>query len=574
MAEAKPIDVRKILYIGNDAAYFLKLQQNINKDYSSLKFTYKQIKYTDKASIQSLICDIEPDATGAFVDMAANTAEMLHLCRLIKRTSHLSDLFLVGLFDYQVSHATLQESITTGVSINHIKSAETFDIVYDFMCVKFTDNALEPAFAVAELDDEMTVSEFLKAGYIATDKVADKIHVETNTKLTVGQDVEIDSFLTQSKILHSKKMLVKEMFTQNIYYNNNYAYDLEFRYTNLDKASETEKYAEAIDDARARLNNWFKKNQQINSAKNTKILIIDKDLTLYRDKVRTDSFPFVIRINPYLVKPKEEINKILPQIIVINMEPKAAEANSGPMNDLDFVFRVFEHIKTVTDYKPFVLLFNSPDDVAAMKQSLSYDKILSSKDPLTSVALIKMANIFETKITAMTPPNKKQICITKENPLSIIELERKLTLKNISETEIRFSANFEPEMFKTYRMHPPFNYYFTVVPFKKNDSDTKGLHHGVLNGMNEEDKASIRRFITSVFFREHDEKKAEEQEAMAKTATAYLDKKKLEAEKLIANLEDGKKADAPADTAPSEKPSAEAEKIADMLANKASKGKL
>lgn len=579
MGETKPIEVRKVLYIGNDAAYFLKLQQHINKDYGALKFTYKQITYTDKASIQSLICDIEPEVVGAFVDMAANTAEMLHLCRLIKRSSHLKDLFLVGLFDYQVAHATLQESITTGVSINHIKSAETLDIVYDFICVKFTDNALEPAFAVAELDDEMGVSEFLKAGYIATDKNVDKLHIESNTKLPVGQDVEIGSFLTQSKILMSKKMHVKEMFTSNIYYNCNYAFDLEFLYTNLEKAADPAKYTEAVDDARARLNNWFKKNQNINSAKNTKISIIDKEMTLYRDKVRTDSFPFVIRVNPYLPKPQDEIMKIMPQIIVVNLESKNpgeapdAPAPTGPQNDLDFVFRLVDVIKKVQNYQPFLLLFNSPDDLTAMKKSLGYDKILSSKDPLTSVALIKMANIFEAKIAGMTPPNKKQISISKDNPLSIVELERKLTLKSISETEITFAANFEPEMFKTYRMHPPFNYYFTVVPFKKNDSG-KGLYHGVLNGMNEEDKASIRQFINSVFFREHDEKKVEEQEQLAKTAKAYLEKKKMEAEKTIANLNEKNKDGAGAIAAEPAKPSAEATKDADMIANKASKDKL
>lgn len=570
MGEAKPIEVRKILYIGNDAAYFLKLQQHFNKDYPGLKFTYQQHTYADKASIQSLICEIDPEAIGAFVDLAANTTEMLHLCRILKRTSGLSQLFLIGLFDYQVTHATLQESIVTGVDLNHIKSAETLDIVYDFMCVKFVDNALTPAFAVAELDDEMTVSEFMKANYIATEKTVDKVHIETNTKLTVGQDVEITSFLTQSKILLSKKMLVKEMFVQNLYYNCNYAYDLEFHYTNLDKTAEAEKYTQAVDDAKARLNNWFKKNQQISSAKNTKIVIVDRELTLYRDKVRTDSFPFVIRTHPYLPKPDQELSRIMPQIIVINVEPKEFEAPIK--NDLDFVFKVVDYIKTVQGYTPFILLFNSPDDVAVMKQTLVYDKILLSKDPLTSVALIKMANIFENKISAMTPPNKKMIYLTKENPLSIIELERKLTLKNISETEIRFSANFEPEMFKTYRMHPPFNYYFTVVPFKKNDSDIKGLHHGVLNGMNEEDKESIRRFITSVFFREHDEKKVEEQEQLAKTGQAYQDKKRMEAEKLMATLND--KGDKPATDPAPPKPSEEAKKVADTLANKASKGKL
>lgn len=514
--------LKKVTYIGNDKGFFHKLKERMAELYAGSKFEFKEIGYSDKSKCQSLIAYIPADTNFIYIDLSSNTEEMLHLCRILKRSNHLKHIFTTALFDSHATRQTFEECIISGVEVNHVKSSEIYDVIYDSMIAAFSEEVLTPPYAVAELNDEVTVYEPIKIGYITHEY----IHVETNTALNMGEEVVIKSFFDEKKILYSKKFQVKEIKKQNIFYNFDTSYDLKYVYADIKEEGDSKRYVEELELAKEKLSEWIKKsNKNATGEKKTRILIVDSDLTLYRDNVRTDTFPYVFRIQAVILKVTEEMDRLRPNIIVIqldqNLPPEATYKN-----DLALVKNFVSYIKSQQNYEPFFVIFNTTFSKMEIKQAIDYDKFIASKDPITTEALAKMAQIFETKIHGLSyGPKKGMVYLSKGNPDSIMEIERKITVTKISESEISFKPNFNPPMLTSYRIGDPINLFFTVVPFSKSAPGEKGEFHGVLHTQTEEDKERMRRFIDSVFFREHDAKKQEELDELAKKGEDYSNKK-------------------------------------------------
>ncbi len=536
-------EIFKITYVGKDFTFYQKLQESFKQNYNVFDYDFQGFPCEPKERIQSIVREIASDSKLIIVDLSIHPIELLQLCRMIKRTNGLKDIFMMGLFDQQIDENILRESIITGIKINHLKTSDNGDFLYDTFCALFPEKVKELNFAVAELSDEIKAGEFIKGGYITVDK----LHAEGDIELNADDEVRINSFLTDTKILSSNVMKVKNVSQDNIFYNFQYSYDLHYKYVDLDETSDAERYVEAVESAKHRLNKWLSSKNEISQEKKTRIFIIDRDLNIYKEAIKIDAYPFMVRCQPYLEDVKTELSKNNPHIIIFGFDPLTEEKqNFAVNNDLPALTKIVEYIKSrhgeKVPYEPFLVIFNSVENKETLKLSLGYEKMMAISGEITAEVLIKMGQLFEAKWQKKVegdkpkthnPHSKKPIFLSKESPMSILELERKLYLKTISESEVTFNADFTPKMYASYKVREPFNLFLTVVPHKKEgNNDKSGAYRAVINAIGEEQKGILRQFINAVYFRDLEETKKEDRDSLEQIKKSYLDKKEEEAKKL------------------------------------------
>ncbi|MFZ4714363.1 MAG: hypothetical protein ACOYL6_11645 [Bacteriovoracaceae bacterium] len=535
-------EILKITYIGKDATFFLKLQESLRAKYPSLDYSFTNLSSEPKDNIHSLITQIAPDNNVIIVDISVHALELLQLCRVIKRTNSLKHTLLMGLFDQQIDENVMKECVVTGIKINHLKTSDNSDFLYDFFSAIMPDKAVALDYVVAEVAEEVEAKEYLKGGYITIEN----LHAEGDVELKVDDEIKIYSFLTDSKIITSPVMKVKKVTTENVFYNFTYAYDLAFKYVDLDELSDSERYVEAVESAKYRLSKWLGAKSDMSEEKKTRLFLIDRNLSIYKENIKIDAYPFMIRCQPYLLNTKVELYRNNPQIILVGLDgPEIGGKTNQIKNDLNTLKNIVSVIKEREKYEPYLVIFNTTEEKEELKRLLSYDKIMTITGEVTGESLIKMAQLFEarwqknieTKHTGINIAQaKKQVFLSKENPLSMLEMSRKLYLKTISESEVTFNADFQPLMFGVYRIKEPFNIFITVVPQLAKPDASAGAFRAVIHGIGEEEKEKLRQFINAVYFRALEEKKQEEREAADKIKEIYNAKKtdqlKKEAEKL------------------------------------------
>lgn len=520
-------EIFKIAYIGNDKAYMDKLKVSLKQKCASKEFSIKQFSFKQEKNIQAIISDLQYEWQVILLDYSQFQSELVSLARLIKRINGYESVLLMALYDQQIDNKLLYESIMTGVKFHNVKNQDQTDVVYSLFSAIEPDAIEELNYAVAELSDEAKAVQFLKGGYITLDR----LHAEGNTQLKVDDEVNVTSFLNENKILNSSKMKVKKISTENIFYNFKYAYDFEFKYVDLDESSDADKYVSMVEDVKYRLNKWILKSLEQSLEKKTKIFVIDRFLNIYRQKTKIDTLPYHIRSQPFLKDAKNEIDKMQPQIIVYAFDSEEVlKQNPTYKNNEEQLQQIIQVIKAKENYDPFIIVFDMQLKKDDLVKKYGYEKFLVINMEIDVDYLLKMAEIFQAKLAKVTPPAKKQIFLTKESPLSILELNRQICIKSLSEIEISFTCNFDPECHEVIMLGAPFHVFATVVPARKNSKLEGGAYRAIINGLGEDNKEKLRQFINAVYFRELEESKAEDKEEQEKLRQDFI-KKKEEAEK-------------------------------------------
>jgi hypothetical protein len=547
-------EVFKITYVGKDTTFFLKLQDSIRKKYTQFDFSFTDIHTEPKNKIQSLITQIAPDNNVIIIDLTVHQQEILQLCRVIKRSNNLKKTPLMGLFDQQIDESILKECIMTGIKINHLKTSENEDFIYDLFASIKPDQVKELEYVQAELSDEFEIKEYIKGGYIGHDL----IHAEGDLEFKQDEEIKISSFLTENKIISSQVMKVKKISTDNIFYNFQYAYDLAFKYADFDEGSDATKYVEAVDAAKSKLNKWLASKNDISYEKKTKILIIDRTFAVYKENIKIDSYPFMVRCQPYFLDTLNELKRNNPHIILIGLDEQNEQSEKYDIkNDVPMLQNLMVAIRSrqTENYEPYLVIFNTAEQKDDLVKTLGYEKVMCIPGPITAEYLVKMGQIFEAKWQkkldmakaqprGLQPTTNKVVFLSKDNPLSILELNRKITVKTLTESELTFNADFTPLNGGVYLIEKPFRAYITMIPPSAKPSNNAGVYRAVINGIGEEEKVPLRQFINSVFFRDLEESKKEDKESLEKIKEAYLAKRAEEAKK--AEEEARKKAEAEA----------------------------
>jgi hypothetical protein len=517
-------------YLGDDEAY-LKNLQGAFKQYSKDSIEFHRFFETDEAKIQSLFVKIYKDKpTCVFLDFSQETQDYLHIARLISRTPIDSKILMVGLIDYLSPKATMKESTSTGVNLTFVKSTEAYDVVFDVLTLLQPAQKREHEFASAPLKETWAAGISCKVGYIHEKG----LHIETDYVLNQGDKLNFHHDWIEQGIVPSEQMVVKGLSKKNLFYQFASNADLEFRYVDEYLAPEgtdedvifqkREERSEAVGVAKAKLADWIERNQSKSLEKKARVLIIDQEFAFYKDQKRTDKHPYTIRCIADFTMLQDQLNRIDPQVIAI-----AVTADNK--NNLKVLASNLK--KTHGDHLPFLVLFNVPENSKEYQTLLEYPALMATENEIAVDVLVKMAEIFEKKMILahqINATDSSKVFIKKTHDASFGEIMIDLEVTKISETDLFFKTHLDLESGMNLHLKFPVDMYVNVQLLKK---DPKGNeYHGLIHCLGELEKKELRKFVNSVFFREHDATLQTQTDEFKKLNEKKLQEKLAEEEKL------------------------------------------
>lgn len=548
------------VYIGNDSTHWQDLVHDFKKTYPSLSFKDLSFFETDPKKIQTLFLEIyELKPKAIFIDFTRNFHEHLHLARLFSRTNTDFDFFLGGLIEGSGHKEVLKRSILTGISSLFVKSTENDSLIYSCMCIAFPSMVEGHGFATANLND--TVPLYIPARASVID--SSTIHIESNEKLEKNEEVNLHSDWSLSKILYSPLSFLEEQTEHNLFYPFLYAQKLRFKFVSNFEALEgwdeetrkqkKQEHEEKLANSKARMDNWVELNSSESYPKQTKALVIDRSFHFYENQERTDSYPFVLRLQPFLKDLKKEILKNYADMIIYRLddlpekEEEFEEGDSTTLvvqktkdkkeveieykNDLENLLNLITTVKSIDGYRPLIIVFNSKEMTTdEIKKKTGFEQIMVNRSEIIPDLILKMAEILNKKLeTKHESIQKDQVFLDKQNEQTYVEIEREIKLLKLSENDAYFLSEKELPLNTPLRITTPVEVLLTVVSPPKHITETGG-YYAVINGLGESEKMNIRKFINSVFFRQKDEAKRKEKEAFEELNTKVHEEREKKAE--------------------------------------------
>jgi len=509
-----------VKYIGNDVSYFDRIQKRFTDSYDNF-----QIKF-----IHSLISD-DFDVSDCFIQTYKEKPQIIYLefskdlnksiglSKLFTKNNEMRLLSLVGLHDYTNGHETIRDAILSGVRLNHFKSKEIHDVIYDPVSLLDVDLALQPDFVRGENFDKARIKQWVRVGYIADDH----FHIETNSPLPEGEVIEIDNHPLENR-LKSKRFFVCNQNSSDLYYNCRYSYDLEFTYCDDDYFKATEHswiayrkykenplgylqdtgmdYKELTSEVKKRkskirydredIRQWIRDNAQDNDPKKVKVLVLDQSLSIFKElKKHQDKIDYALNIQTVLVKDYFQISRMRPQLIVVNFD-------SG-FNNEENLGSMIEKLKEMEGYDPYFLLFNFKEDINKLESKFGYGNLLIYPEHIKLETISVLALKIHGRIDHGNPEHRVYIPMSSHD--SVITITSDIEVMGMTESIFYFKSKLDIPMWTVFQIETPISMFVTVVPHKEGGhfKDEANCYRSLINGVGEKEKAQLRALINKSF---------------------------------------------------------------------------
>ena len=534
-------DSKKVLYLGDDGAYFKVLQAEFSSLYPGVKFL--QFSASTPQSIQHLIMDIslqDPDVV--FIDFSKHTDDFVHLSRILANLNKEKPLPIIGLHEYLAKPENIKLSFLAGVMINHFKGAEIFDVVFSAMNLATPGQAKEHGFATGKIQEKVQAFHLVKIGYLAENF----LHIETNLEFEENQEVRVHHAWVDKKLIPSCLTRVIKTSKEMLFYNFKNSVDLEFAWVDPVVVSEAddERRIEELQNERTHfvqkakkvIKTWLDENIDRSNHKSVRVLIVDRSFRFFNNRARSDSYGYALRCQPFIVDLTTELLAQRPQVIALSLDV-AAEGYQYP-NDMAFLEKLVAFIKEkMVQEAPYLVVFNLKDlKSKELQASVKYSNIMSMDGDIDPDVLLKMAKIFSEKLKNLPEGEtvEPKFVVKKSSPQSIGEIEDELEIVQISECDLIIQSERPLAHGMSLRIRTPFEGIVTIVDHPQNTKPP--LYYGLINGIGEIEKKNLRRYVNSIFFKDHDAAKAAEVDAFKALNEAKLkeqqDKEKAEQDAL------------------------------------------
>lgn len=519
-------------YFGDDEAYFKTLVGEFKK-FGPHTIDFKKVFETEEARIQSLfllVAKTKPQCV--FIDFSKKSTDYLHLARIITRALSANNIITVGLLDYLSPQEVMLEGIATGVNLNHIKSAESYDVVFSVLkLISPNDNGRHP-FAIAKYTEEVEGGVPVKVGYINHRG----LHIETDYEIKVGDKLNLEHYWAPKRIVPSKELVASEITKKNLFYNFEKSVDLDFLFIDelqLEEEVSEETHAKHIEEREEKiqyhkkiLEKWIKDNESRSLEKKAKVLVIDRHFNFYNMRSRTDKHPYTIRCLSHLKDIGETIDRLEPQVLAFALDK---EEDTEPLNTPKELKLLAEALKVkMGENLPFLIVFNSSKNSKTLQDELEFPHIVAAEGDLSVDLLIRMADVFEKKLLSNQPKGKApkketKVFLKNTNEASLAKIQIEMTIKELSEIDMYIETKVPLKIGTNVHLKKPVNMFISIQPSK--DSDKSPIYHGIIHCIGEEEKMELRRYVNSVIFREHDAKVTAEVDEFKKLNEIKLQEK-------------------------------------------------
>jgi hypothetical protein len=496
-------------YFGDDEAYFRAIVGEF-KRHTKFVIDFQRYYESDEKKIQSLFLKVYKNkAACVFIDLSKNSQDYIHLARILARANMDHTPILVGLVDYLSPPEVLRESIITGINLAYIKSPETFDVVFGVSKLISPTEIAEHGFANADLKDDFEAGLPVKIGFI----FESGLHIETDYPLKDGDQIRMNHHWTKKKVVPSREFFVKKVNARNLFYHFKNAADVEFHFVDQylppdgvapkDIEERKEYRLQTIKHHKKMLANWLSTNTTLSLEKKAKVLIVDPEFHFYNDQPRTDKNAYTIRCIPFLRDINLELDRLEPQVIAYSLDRPESKEVKNTTEQLQILTKTLS--ERYQDKSPFVIVFNSKIPSKEVKETFNYSNIMTTESEISVELLVRMAEIFDKKLEKSSINSKSnipRIYLRKTHNASIAEIVFNVTLTKLSETDLVFKSEAPIPIGSNLHFSSPIEMFVNVQPSKGQSKDPE--FYGLIHAVGEEEKKQLRRFINTVFFRDHD----------------------------------------------------------------------
>lgn len=257
---------------------------------------------------------------------------------------------------------------------------------------------------------------------------------------------------------------------------------------------------------------WIESNCDTFAEAKPNILVVNNHEISIKDIFnQIVNFSYNIIYRNHLKDPTITLPTMLPEVIIVNLDNVEEESDEVttnqkiiPKNDMDLLLRIMETIKSIPAYAtkiPMILAFNCPSGSNALQKAYNYNMIMAPPIPLKVDILIKMLEIYQQKNKPME--RSEQLHYLKLSDVHrFTEIKEEVTITSLTEHEVTFLSTVKFPLYTTLKIDVPMDMYLTIVP-PTYELDYKGnLYHymAFIQGVDEEDLKTIRRFVNQIIF--------------------------------------------------------------------------
>lgn len=546
---------KTIVYCGKDTNFFSQIQERMAKAYTQIEFVFEQIYEEDDLNHYKIFQDlINKDISIMYIDFSEDFESQSRLSLTLKRAFAFSHIPLVGLV---ASSDELHKTQAAMTDFIHVKCGEQHDLVYDPFVLGFPGQAKNPGYANAKANIDINITAIFRICYVAEDYM----RVEGNIQLNKGDLIELESSITD---LHfeSNNYGVREVYTNNLFYDYKYAYDLDLVFldppnddmdpdgTAEEKEASIQRYKEKIGDFDIRLKKikkdhgiWLLDNQEKSKEKNPKVLVIDPIFEFMKENTKAmDSYPHLIRCQTEFTHDMAMVERLRPDIIAFQffLPESEQEYESEEVRLLEESESYYGIIKSNISkllqkidqigkpYKPYIIVFRAEGlNSEKLQETYNYPVILCNTGKLKldyisqicEMYLTKQSKEFEEvtnkKIIKLREQDyqkngrltindfiEKKYCFSKTQDFSYAFAKVPVTIAKLSESEVVIKSNLELEL-STYSATAPISMLFRLVPISdkvvfEQDGETF-IYRAMTHGINEDDKQSLRQVVNEIY---------------------------------------------------------------------------
>jgi hypothetical protein len=467
-----PKGVAQIFYFGDDDNYWQVIQDIYTTTYPEQTFDFKShFKKREKEILKPFVELLEKKPCVVYVDSSIQGKAHLKLAKMITTNPHFEHTAVVGLVES--SEAALVAK-SGGFDFIYVKCAEYHDAVYGPYVYTFPASVINPQFAEAKFHRPTKLTEECRIHYVAPTYV----RIESDTSLPKGAVLELTCKLPKNFLL-SNKFVVTETYTENLYYNKMYGYDLSMTFVDkpefeeidpdlddsakkmadIDQKQQEASYKSELALCKKKCRQWVTHNASSSEGKKTEVMVVDKEMgILKRLDGSLDTLPYNFRFFKEFSEEMEVILKVRPQLIAYEFYPDPkplleltekdialgrteewAKKQPDKRTDkerfetaLSTVSSLIEKVKGVEGYAPFIVVFHSavfPSN--ELQTEYKYPLLLSNEQHIDTNLVVELTKMFmekhEQKMAAAI--QKRIVQLRKKDPKKY----RMLTPKDFKE---------------------------------------------------------------------------------------------------------------------------------------------
>lgn len=468
-----------VLYLGHDKGFFDNLEL-FSRDL--VKTSALMVQNFEEGSLCRLVKDgcfklIYIDFTTVDLNIESLLEEVIYL----KRMFQFRSILFVGLFDGHDAGSFNPLIFISGFQFSYIKGCDEDLMFRDTFSIVFSLGNTAPSFAQAK-----NIFKMMKVG------IASSLNSLGTHSFALETDVSPTELSLNLSLANSLPELNCQSFEIQSSSDSGKTYPMLYSHElSLPVGSPwDEDTSKVIQEESQR--NWLVDNHEKQKKNKHFVKVISKNLELIPDlfEFHCKSL-FTIDHSEFL--PVEDlpgqISARRPDLVFVDLELEAD-------NTIDFLEVLLNQVKSMSDYRPVIIIANTPSSGPALQKLFAYSYILATKDSLNVDFIKSFVLSYEMKKSI----SKSFDChvFNSIDERRYVDVFHELRLHSLSEHEVTFNSKLEIPMFSVLHFKMPLDFFATLVPVQNSGSSGMYFFKAIIHGLSEKKLEILRKFVNRI----------------------------------------------------------------------------